>query len=60
MRTIVGTSLFSLVLAATSIAQAAPSSVSVTPPGNARFLADQRFDIRVEGKGTGLFRNTSD
>jgi alkaline phosphatase len=41
----------------TQTAYAAPS-VSVTPPGNARFLVDQRFDIRVEGKGTGPFSAT--
>jgi alkaline phosphatase len=36
-------------------AHAAPSAVSITPPGGARFLVDQRFDLRVEGKGTGPF-----
>jgi alkaline phosphatase len=39
-------------------AAAAPTDVSVTPPGNARFLMDQRFDLRVEGKGTGPFSAT--
>jgi alkaline phosphatase len=39
-------------------AQAQPSNVSITPPGNARFLPGQRFDLRVEGKGTGPFSAT--
>lgn len=39
-------------------AHAAPTAVSVTPPGNARFLAGQRFDLRVEGKGTGPYSAT--
>ncbi|MDX2052647.1 MAG: alkaline phosphatase [Polyangiaceae bacterium] len=34
---------------------AAPTQVSVTPPPNASFIAGQRFDLRVEGKGTGPF-----
>jgi alkaline phosphatase len=37
---------------------AAPVSVAVTPPQHARFLAGQRFDLRVEGKGTGPFSAT--
>jgi len=32
--------------------QAAPASVTVTPPDGARFLVHQRFDIRVEGEGS--------
>ena len=32
-------------------ALALPTGVSVTPPDGARFLAHQRFDLRVEGKG---------
>jgi alkaline phosphatase len=39
-------------------AQALPSKVSVTPPSGARFIEDQRFDIRVEGLGTGPFQAT--
>ena len=31
---------------------ALPTSVTVTPPDASRFLVHQRFDIRVEGKGT--------
>jgi alkaline phosphatase len=34
---------------------AAPTNVIVSPPNNARFLPGQRFDLRVEGKGTGPF-----
>jgi len=34
---------------------AAPTSVSVTPPQGARFLTGQKFDIRVEGQGTGPY-----
>jgi alkaline phosphatase len=45
-----------LPLAVASAAAAAPTSVSLTPPEGARFLEGQRFDIRVEGKGTGPFR----
>src|SRR5664280_1974811 len=41
-------------IAATNAALAAPT-VSVTPPNHARFLVGQRFDLRVEGKGTGPF-----
>jgi alkaline phosphatase len=39
-------------------ALAAPTSVTVTPPSGARFLKGQRFDLRVEGKGTGPFSAT--
>jgi alkaline phosphatase len=39
-------------------AQALPAQVTVTPPGGARFIEDQRFDIRVEGLGTGPFQAT--
>lgn len=37
---------------------AAPTNVSITPPNSARFLPGQKFDLRVEGKGTGPFRAT--
>jgi len=37
---------------------AAPSKVALVPPGGARFLEGQRFDIRVEGSGTGPFSAT--
>ena len=39
-------------------AKAHPTSVSVTPPNGARFLVGQRFDLRVEGKGSGPFSAT--
>ncbi len=45
-------------LACAATAAAAPSGVAVTPPDGARFLAWQRFDLRVEGKGTGPFSAT--
>ncbi len=38
-------------------ALAAPT-VRLTPPSGARFLEGQRFDLRVEGKGTGPFSAT--
>jgi alkaline phosphatase len=44
--------------ALSSAALAEPTNVAVTPPGNARFLPGQRFDLRVEGKGTGPFSAT--
>ena len=44
-------------LAVASIAAAAPS-VAVTPQNHAIFLAGQRFDIRVEGQGTGPYSAT--
>jgi len=47
-----------LVLGSLSAAHAAPTLVSVTPPNNARFAAGQRFDLRVEGQGTGPFSAT--
>jgi alkaline phosphatase len=37
---------------------AAPSQVALVPPSGARFLEGQRFDIRVEGAGTGPFSAT--
>jgi alkaline phosphatase len=35
-----------------------PRVVSLTPPDGARFLVGQKFDLRVEGKGTGPFSAT--
>ena len=43
--------------AAASGALAAPT-IRLTPPSGARFLEGQRFDLRVEGKGTGPFSAT--
>jgi len=50
---------FAALLAALALpALAAPSKVTVTPPSGARFLEGQRFDVRVEGLGTGPFSAT--
>jgi alkaline phosphatase len=37
---------------------ALPTAVTVMPPDGARFLVAQRFDIRVEGRGTGPYAAT--
>jgi alkaline phosphatase len=50
--------LAAMALAWAAAAAAAPTNVTVTPPDGARFLAHQRFDIRVEGQGTGPFSAT--
>jgi alkaline phosphatase len=47
-----------LALAVALPALAAPANVAIVPPDGARFLAYQRFDVRVEGKGTGPFSAT--
>jgi alkaline phosphatase len=44
--------------AATVLAQSGPTEVRVIPPSGARFLPGQRFDIRVEGKGTAPYAAT--
>jgi alkaline phosphatase len=36
-------------------ARAAPTEVTITPPAGARFLQGQKFDLRVEGRGTGPY-----
>ncbi|MFL5273995.1 MAG: alkaline phosphatase [Anaeromyxobacteraceae bacterium] len=36
-------------------ARGAPTEVALVPPSGARFLEGQRFDIRVEGRGTGPY-----
>jgi alkaline phosphatase len=36
----------------------AATNVSITPQNHAKFLSGQRFDIRVEGQGTGPFSAT--
>jgi alkaline phosphatase len=36
----------------------AASNVTITPQNHAKFLAEQRFDIRVEGAGTGPYSAT--
>jgi alkaline phosphatase len=55
-RVIKGAALLGCALAAT-VASAAPT-IRVTPPSGARFLEDQRFDLRVEGQGTGPYSAT--
>jgi len=45
-------------LAAAGVARAAPTEVSISPPDAARFLPGQKFDLRVEGKGSGPFSAT--
>ena len=41
-------------LSATALS-AAPTNVTLVPAGSARFLVGQRFDIRLEGQGTGPY-----
>jgi alkaline phosphatase len=48
--------LLALAVALTAIgASAAPANVALLPVDGARFLVHQRFDIRVEGQGTGPY-----
>jgi len=48
--------LLALAAALTAVAaSAAPAKVSLVPSDGARFLVHQRFDIRVEGQGTGPY-----
>jgi alkaline phosphatase len=47
-----------LALSAAAQAWATPTSVTLVPPDGTRFLQHQRFDLRVEGKGTGPFSAT--
>jgi alkaline phosphatase len=37
---------------------AAKPTIQITPPSGARFVSGQRFDLRVEGKGSGPFSAT--
>lgn len=50
--------LAALSLALASAASALPTGVTLVPPDGARFLEGQRFDVRVEGKGTGPYAAT--
>jgi alkaline phosphatase len=50
--------LFASLIGSFGAAYALPTSVAITPPSGARFLPGQKFDLRVEGKGTGPFRAT--
>ena len=56
--TVLRLSLFIGIAGLAGSAFALPTSVSVTPPDGARFFVGQRFDLRVEGKGTGPFSAT--
>ncbi|WLT31095.1 alkaline phosphatase [Geothrix sp. PMB-07] len=47
--------LLTLAVAAAAPAIAAPSNVALLPSDGARLLANQRFDIRVEGQGAGPY-----
>ena len=47
-----------VVSAAAALPALAATDVSVVPPAGARFLAGQKFDLRVEGKGTGPYSAT--
>ena len=44
-----------LLATAATAAFAAPQGVALVPPNGARFLENQRFDIRVEGYGQGAY-----
>jgi alkaline phosphatase len=44
-----------LFLAGFAASAAAAPSINVVPPDGARFLQQQRFDLRVEGQGTGPY-----
>jgi alkaline phosphatase len=57
-RSVAGLFVAGLLLSSIPAAHAAPTLVSITPPNNARFVAGQRFDLRVEGQGTGPFSAT--
>lgn len=50
--------LAAVALATAGAVLATPTEVTITPPNGGRFLPGQRFDLRVEGKGTGPFSAT--
>jgi alkaline phosphatase len=50
--------LIAVAIGTGGVAYALPTNVSITPPDGARFLAGQKFDLRVEGQGTGPFSAT--
>jgi alkaline phosphatase len=56
--TAIGALTASSLLALSTAALAAPTAVSITPPNGARFIAGQRFDVRVQGQGTGPYSAT--
>src|SRR6267378_3545898 len=47
-----------VIIGTTGAVFALPTNVTVTPPEGARFFVGQKFDLRVEGKGTGPFSAT--
>ncbi len=62
MNTLIRQTLFVCLLIAACgtslVSYALPSNVTITPPNGARFLPGQRFDLRLEGQGTGAFSAT--
>ena len=50
--------LFVAAIGAGNAVFAAPTEVIVSPPNGARFSPGQKFDLRVEGRGTGPFSAT--
>ncbi len=62
MKSLIRQSLFvCLLIAACGMSMASfalPANVTITPPNGARFLPGQRFDLRLEGQGTGTFSAT--
>ena len=50
--------LFIIILGAAGAVYALPTEVTVAPPNGARFVVGQKFDLRVEGRGTGPYSAT--
>src|SRR5262245_44211417 len=50
--------LFIIAMGAAGAVYALPTEVTVTPPNGARFVVEQKFDLRVEGTGAGAFSAT--
>ena len=55
---ILRSSLLALTLSASTASWAAPTNVDLLPRTGARFIVGQKFDFRVEGKGTGAYSAT--
>src|SRR5262249_8270475 len=55
---ILGAWLFLTAIGAGHAVLAAPTEVTIQPYLGARFVPGQKFDVRVEGKGTGPFSAT--
>src|SRR5262249_53768518 len=53
-----GALLFFIAIGISGAVYAAPTEVVVSPPNGSRFAAGQKFDLRVEGKGTGPYSAT--